>query len=51
MVEDAIITPEWLPIEDVCTLMNRAEKTIKDKCHNAELVSASYQFSVFMTFR
>ena len=37
MADETIAAPEWLPIDEVCTLMNRAEKTIKDKCHNAEL--------------
>ena len=32
----AINTPNWLPLEEVCNLLNLSEKTVKNKCRNSE---------------
>ena len=32
----AIHTPNWLPLEEVCNLLNLSEKTVKNKCRNSE---------------
>ena len=47
--------PEWLTLEETCRLMNRAEKTIKDKCRHAELTyrieKKSAKYIYFISFK